>query len=83
MKTTLQLPDQLLRDAKASAAVSHGSLKEFICGAIRDKLRNEKKARAQERGWRAVFGRATSRETAKIDRVVEAEFSRIDEESWR
>ena len=83
VKTTLQIPDELLREAKARAALRNASLKEFVCSAIRDKLQADKQDSAAECGWRAVFGRIKQAERLKIDRAVEAEFETVDADHWR
>ena len=38
MRTTVELPDDLLKQAKASAAIAGISLREFFIDAIRQKL---------------------------------------------
>lgn len=83
LKTTLQVPDQLLRDAKASAASSGTSLKQFVCSALRSKLQADKNARSAEVGWRAVFGKARGSRVEQIDRLINAEFGSVDGESWK
>ena len=45
MKTTLELPDQLFRTAKATAAERGRTLKEFMTEAVRDKLRGPRTRR--------------------------------------
>ena len=43
MRTTIELPDQLLMEAKSRAALSGVSLREFFTEAIVEKLRPEPK----------------------------------------
>src|SRR5258708_31117237 len=58
MKTTLELPDQLFRKAKATAAERGQSLKEFVTEALRDKLLlGSGRARADEPEWMQGFGK--------------------------
>ena len=83
MKTTLQIPDDLLRQAKASAALRKASLKEFVCTAIRDKLQADRRSDAAQIGWRAVFGRISAAERRKIDEAVETEFGSVNPAEWR
>ena len=45
MRTTIELPDELLTCAKSRAALEGISLKEFFVQAIRQKLAPEKKVR--------------------------------------
>jgi hypothetical protein len=52
MKTTLEIADQLLRKAKATAAERGQSLKEFVTEALRDKLlAGGERAPADEPEW--------------------------------
>ena len=56
MKTTLELPESLLRRTKAEAAHQGRSMKDVVVEALEEKLR--KKASAVP-GWRVAFGRAS------------------------
>lgn len=49
MKTTVDLPDPLFREAKATAAAQGQTLKSFISDSVRQRLRNQKD------DWRAVL----------------------------
>ena len=82
MKTTIDLPDDLLRQAKATAALRGDSLKELFLQALRHHLATQT-AVNQDLGWKSVFGRAREIEIADIDAVVEAEFGRVDPETWQ
>ncbi len=80
MKTTLEIPDPIFRRAK-SAAAQHGiSFREFVTAAVEDKLAAEKRAAHQP--WKAAFGklRRLRKETARINRIIEEEFERVDVE---
>ncbi len=84
MRTTIDLPDELFRRTKATAALRGMSLKEFVAAALRDKLaRTDPEQEPEESGWRRVFGKARPEHVEELDRVVREEFSRIDEASWR
>ena len=84
MKTTIDLPDELFRQTKATAALRGLSLKEFVAAALRDRLaRIDQEPELQISGWRRVFGKARPEHVAELDAVVRDEFSRIDEDGWR
>ena len=79
MKTTVELPAELLRRVKAEAALQGRSFKDLLIEALRDKLRVQ---RGRQRGWRALFGRATKAQVAEVDRRI-AQTERIDLEDWK
>ncbi len=76
MKTTLELPDALLRKVKATAAERGQTLKEFVGGALQEKLAaSSLRAGTREPEWMRGFGklRRLRKETERIqDRVREA-----------
>jgi hypothetical protein len=58
MKTTLELPDQLLRKAKATAAERGQSLNEFVTQALRNQLAlDSERIHASEPAWMEGFGK--------------------------
>jgi hypothetical protein len=83
MKTTLEIPDPLFREAKAAAAARGQTLKQLVNEALRDKL--AKPDTEAEPGWMKFFGvlREHSDELRKIDAAIECEFERIGDEAWR
>lgn len=78
MKTTLELPDTLLRRTKAAAAMRGVSMRDFIAQALELQLQQ----RAPAPGWRRLAGKARKLDTAAVDRALANEFSRIDEDTW-
>jgi hypothetical protein len=82
VKTTVEIPDRLFREAKAAAAQQGIPLKDLFTEALRERLRS--KAGAAPR-WMQAFGglRDLHRENKRLDRVIEREFGVIDEEDWR
>jgi len=82
MKTTLEIPDALFRRAKSAAAERGIPFRELVSEALADKL---SAARAEEKPWMRSFGKLRSlrKETARINRIIEGEFERIDFEDWR
>ena len=83
MKTTIDLPDTLLRRAKARAALRGRPLREYVIEAISEKLEAEQKGVPGDSGWRSVFGKAPKRAVREIQSIVEGEFEAIDPEQWR
>ncbi len=86
MKTTLELPDQLFRKAKATAAERGQSLKEFVTEALRDKLLlGSGRARADEPEWMQGFGKLKRlhNETVRVQSVIDQEFEVIEPEDRR
>lgn len=79
MKTTVELPPELLRRMKAEAALQGRTMKDLLIEAVRDKLASGASSRA---GWRAVFGKARAAEVREVEQRLR-DFERIDTESWR
>jgi hypothetical protein len=84
VKTTVEIPDVLFRQAKAAAARRGVSLKQLFTEALRERVRTGG-ARPPEQPWMTAFGglRDLHRENVRIERSIEEEFERIDEEDWR
>ncbi len=80
MKTTIDLPESLLRATKAAAALRGESMKTFIQRAIEEQCK--KPRRQRDTGWRAVFGKGDRQAVSAVARRVELEFEKIDEGSW-
>jgi len=53
MKTTLEIPDLLFRQAKSAAAERGISLRQLVTEAVQEKL----KTTSQERPWMRHFGK--------------------------
>ena len=83
MKTTVELPDHLLRDAKATAAARGQTLRAFVGDAIADRLRLLQDA-GDEKPWMKHLGalRDHAEELDRIDRIVEEEFATVDPAQW-
>ncbi|GDX11386.1 hypothetical protein LBMAG57_31580 [Verrucomicrobiota bacterium] len=82
MKTTLEIPDPLFRKAKATAAQHGVTLREFVNDALREKLSGDSKVGAREPAWMKFFGsgKPFAASIREIDRAVEEEFERIEDE---
>jgi metal-responsive CopG/Arc/MetJ family transcriptional regulator len=83
MKTTVELPDELLREAKAAAAREGRSLEDLLAQAVRELLGRSSDARRGAEEWGAVFGKAKRSQVKAIDEVVGRDLERTDLESWR
>jgi hypothetical protein len=82
MKTTVDLPETLLREAKAVAARQGRTLRDFVAEAMNEKLHVPP---AGEKPWMKHFG-ALSRlrkESRRIEKIIEKEFEAIDREEWQ
>jgi len=83
MKTTIEIPDALFRQAKAKAAERGQSLKDLVTEALQDKLAAEtRKSRPIEAEWMQGFGklRRLRKETKRIQARVDAAFETIEPE---
>jgi hypothetical protein len=83
VKTTIELPDELLKQAKARAARQGQSLKEVLTAALRDHLGRSPHATPGRELWRAVFGRARTPEVRAVDDVVAEDLEQIEADAWR
>ncbi len=81
MKTTFEIPDELFRQTKATAAMRGESLKDFVTDALEAHLRQA--SAASPRGWQSVFGQARREEVESVDAIVAEELERIDPDEWR
>jgi hypothetical protein len=83
MKTTIEIPDELFKKAKATAVLQGESLRELICDAIETHLASVSSPRSNRSGWRSVFGLADRKAFAKVDQFIDADLERIDPSEWR
>ena len=83
MKTTIEIPDELFKKAKATAAIRGESLKELIQDALETRLANLPQPHSDRSGWRSVFGLADANMVEEIDQIVTAELERVDPAEWR
>ena len=81
MKTTLEIPDAVFRKAKAKAAEQGVPLRQFVTEAVEAKL---KESSTESKPWMKVVGglRHLKKENARINRIIEEEFEKIDPEDW-
>jgi hypothetical protein len=82
VKTTVDIPESLLREAKAVAARQGRTLRDFVTEAMNEKLEGQI---SLEKPWMKHFG-ALSRlrkENRRIEKVIEREFETVDPAEWR
>jgi hypothetical protein len=84
MKTTLELPDDLFRQVKSTAASQGILMKEFVAVALREKLAAPP---ADPRPWMKLAGCAANdpemkAELQRIEKIIEDEFEQIDPKDW-
>ena len=82
MKTTLEIPDAIFHRAKAKAAEQRVPLREFISEAVAEKLAAKSAPRRKARMKLAGSLQHLRKETARITRLMEREFERIEPEEW-
>ena len=85
MKTTIELPDAIFRQAKALAAARGVTLRPLLTKALEDRLRrhtHRERADNTEPPWMAGFGALSdlSDENRCILEFIEGEFERLSPE---
>ncbi len=81
MKTTIDMPDDLFRAAKASAALHGTTLRQLVTETLRQALKSSaRKGRAGEPPWMKSFGALSdlSPETRRIQALIDEEFEQIE-----
>ena len=81
MKTTVEIPDSLFREAKTAAASRGLSLKTFLTEALKEKLSGRRRGR--QAAWPVPPPKLAKGEMRRIQSTIDEEFSRIDEEEWK
>ncbi len=78
MKTTVELPDHLLRDAKATASARGQTLRAFVGDAIADRVRLLRDG-GDEKPWMRHLGACLDHadELDGIERIIEEEFETV------
>lgn len=82
MKTTLEIPDPVFRRAKAKAAEQGISFRQLVTEAVAEKLARPSPG---AKPWMKLAGRLKhlERESARIDRLIEEEFEKVEPEDWK
>jgi hypothetical protein len=76
VKTTVEIPDALFRDAKVAAAQAGIPMKQFLTEAVRDRLRRRGTGPPGAPQWKVAFGGLSElhRENLRLDRLIAREF---------
>ena len=87
MKTTLELPDDLFRTVKATAASQGILMKHFITAALEEKLAARILA-PEDKPWMKFAGCMAKdpemlAELQHIEKIIENEFGHVDEDDWK
>lgn len=87
MKTTIELPDALFREAKELASRKGLSLRQVVIEALAQKIRSEKDI-ASEKPWLKAFKRLKVDPELKqsleaIRQAVDTEFEQVNLEEWK
>ena len=87
VKTTMELPDALLRETKAFAARRGLSLRQVIVEALAQKLRAERET-PESKPWLQAFrgierDEVLMQELRRLRRRTETEFEQVNPEEWR
>jgi len=85
VKTTLEIPDLLYRKLKISAAHRGTTVRQLVNEALTEKLRASPGNASSQPAWSRAFGRLQHlhKETQRISRIIDDEFTRIDPEEWK
>jgi len=86
VRTTIELPDPLFREVKATAARQGMRLKDYVTEALQDKL--ARRPSNAEKSWMKFAGIAANdpemvEEFMRIEQIVDENFEQIDEEEWK
>ncbi len=81
VKTTLEMPDAILRKAKAKAAERGIPLRQFVTEAVEEKLAAPQ---PKEKPWTKMGGQLKHlhKETVRIQKLIDDEFEQIEPEDW-
>ncbi len=87
MKSTIELPDALFREAKELASRKGLSLRQVVIEALAQKIRSEKDI-ASEKLWLKAFKRLKVDPELKqsleaIRQAVDTEFEQVNLEEWK
>ena len=84
IKTTLDIPGALLREAKVQAAREGRTLRAVVTQALEAALAGANQG-GRKPGWQKHFGalRSLRDETAEINAAIADAFETVDDEAWR
>lgn len=81
MKTTIELPDHLLKEAKLAATQEGTTLRSLFTRALERELKQHPNP---QQPWMKQFGKLSTlkNENKFVMAEIESEFNRVDEEAW-
>lgn len=81
VKTTFEIPDELFRKAKVNAAARGSTMKAYVTEALEAKV-SEDASSYGEKPWMKGFGALghLHEETERVNKIIEDEFSQVDQE---
>jgi hypothetical protein len=84
VKTTLEIPDDLFRKAKAAAALRGVKLRDFVAEALASQLAKGEKASPTSTQRRLPPPpRVSKAELRRVHQLIEEDSERIDPEDWK
>ena len=88
MKTTVELPEKMLKRAKSLAAAKGLSLEQLVAEAIEDKIGRGEEVGKGEPRWTKLYGAFAKSEemrsdTRSIQKIIDEEFERITPGDWK
>ena len=85
MKTTLDIPDPLFREAKMVAAREGTTLRAVVTRALRSELQRSTVAGEGRPAWARTFGglRDLRSDTDVVNGAIEEAFGQIDPADWQ
>ena len=84
MKTTLDIPDKLLFQVKAQAALAGQSMRVFFIDAVRQRLAQMKRGQGNRPApaWKKFVGVVPEKVAREIDATVESGCEQVDPGDW-
>ena len=83
MKTTLVLPDEIFREAKARAALRGQSFGKFLEQGLRRILKETSESSSRSSSWLRKLPPVSATAAAEFEQVVSApDFRQVDKSMW-
>ncbi len=80
MKLTVEISNAFYRRLADGAAAQGKTVNDYLVKIVREKFVAAASKPRKERGWRAVYGAADPKEVADLQRIIDSEFSSINDE---
>lgn len=82
MKTTVEIPDDLLQCTRQYATENGKTFKAVLIKALDQLVRPDQNLPGRP-AWEKYFGAFTSEDLEEVDKAIAEEFSRIDLQGWK